>query len=77
MNEIEQLENELDIIYDKILAQLGDIPDCASKQMLINVIEFQNKTSMLFLKVISKNLENNHGNSIHSVSISEGSREDN
>jgi hypothetical protein len=73
MNEIDELEAELDVIYDRILSKLGDIPDCTSKEMLIDMLSFQNKSTRFLIKLIAKNMETTCDNSIHSVSISEGS----
>lgn len=56
-NDLENLNLQLDLIYDLILDNLGNITDCKTRQILIDLLRYQEKTTQLLIKIMKKNLE--------------------
>lgn len=70
MNNIENLDQQLDILHDLILENLGNITDCKTRQILIDMFKYQSKTTTLLVETI-KVLMENINDSVHTVPLSE------
>jgi hypothetical protein len=57
MNQIDNLNLQLDIIHDLILENLGKIEDCKTRQILIDLLRFQAKSTQLIVEYLKQTLE--------------------
>lgn len=57
MNQIDNLNLQLDIIHDLILENLGKIDDCKTRQILIDLLRFQAKSTQLIVEYLKQTLE--------------------
>lgn len=67
MNNIENLDQQLDILHDLILENLGNITDCKTRQILIDLFKYQTKTASLLMQIMEKKIND----SVHTVPISQ------
>lgn len=73
MNSIDNLDQQLDILHDLILTNLGEITDCKTRQILIDLFSYQTKTASLLMQIMEKRIND----LLHTIPISESETDQN
>jgi hypothetical protein len=59
MNQIDNLNLQLDILHDLILENLGNISDCKTRKVLIDLFKFQMKSTQLIIEYLKQGVTEN------------------